>query len=310
MSAGVRALGSETEIRKEKLIEPIFLLDGENKTQDILSMPGIFRMSEDVALKHIEDSLRLGIRAFILFPAVEESFKDSEGSYSYSKNNFYLRIIKTLKRELPEAVLISDVALDPYSSDGHDGIVKDGKIVNDETLDVLGKMSLAQAEAGIDILGPSDMMDGRVAYLRDALDTARFTDVAIMSYTAKYASAFYGPFRDALDSKPKFGDKKTYQMDAANAREALREARLDTAEGADYLMVKPALAYLDIIYRLKEASTLPIVCYNVSGEYAMVKAAGAKGWIDPTRARDEMLLAFFRSGADAVITYFAREFVQ
>jgi porphobilinogen synthase len=200
------------------------------------------------------------------------------------------------------------VALDPYSSDGHDGIVKDGKILNDETLVVLGKMSLAQAEAGIDILGPSDMMDGRVAFLRNALDTEGFSDVGIMSYTAKYASAFYGPFRDALQSAPKFGDKKTYQMNPANVREALREARLDSEEGADYLMVKPALAYLDIIHRIREVSDLPVVCYNVSGEYAMIKAAGEKGWLDAARARDEMLLSFFRAGADSVITYFAREY--
>lgn len=307
-SEGIRSLTRETRVDVAKLIEPLFLIDGNNRSEEIKSMPGIFRYTEDLALKHTEASLKLGIKSFILFPAVEDSLKDSQGSYSYSSKNFYLRIIRSLKKNFPEAVLISDVALDPYSSDGHDGIVKDGKILNDETLEVLGKMSLAQAEAGIDILGPSDMMDGRVGYLRDALDSGNFTDVGIMSYCAKYASAFYGPFRDALASAPKFGDKKTYQMDPANAVEALREARLDAAEGADFLMVKPALAYLDIIRRIKDASDLPVVCYNVSGEYAMVKAAAANGWLDGTRARDEMLLAFFRAGADAVISYFAHEF--
>lgn len=308
ISAGVRALAEETYIRTDKLIEPLFLLDGTNKAKEIKSMPGIFRLSLDNALAHVERSLKLGLRSFILFPAVDDALKDKTGSYSYAKENFYLKIIRELKSKFPEAVLISDVALDPYSSDGHDGIVKDGKILNDETLVVLGKMSLAQAEAGIDILGPSDMMDGRVAFLRNALDTEGFSDVGIMSYTAKYASAFYGPFRDALQSAPKFGDKKTYQMNPANVREALREARLDSDEGADYLMVKPALAYLDIIHRIRETSDLPVVCYNVSGEYAMVKAAGDKGWLDPVRARDEMLLSFFRAGADSVITYFAREY--
>lgn len=308
ISAGVRDLVRESSVQVNKLIEPLFLVDGRNRKEEIGSMPGIYRLSEDLALAHVETSLSLGIGSFILFPAVADSLKDQHGSYSYQPNNFYLRIIRSLKKNFPEAVLISDVALDPYSSDGHDGIVRDGKIVNDETLEVLGKMSLAQADAGIDILGPSDMMDGRVGYLRDALDSGGFTDVGIMSYCAKYASAFYGPFRDALDSAPKFGDKKTYQMDPANAVEALREARLDTAEGADFLMVKPALAYLDVIHRIKQASDLPVVCYNVSGEYAMVKAAAQKGWLDGARARDEMLLSFFRAGADAVITYFAREF--
>ncbi|HNL11473.1 MAG TPA: porphobilinogen synthase, partial [Turneriella sp.] len=216
-SAGVRALTSETRIDVAKLIEPLFLIDGAARSEEIRSMPGIFRFTEDLALRHVESSLKLGIRSFILFPAVEDALKDSVGSYSYNPKNFYLRIIRSLKQHFPEAVLISDVALDPYSSDGHDGIVRNGRIVNDETLEVLGKMSLAQAEAGIDILGPSDMMDGRVGYLRDALDSGGFTDVGIMSYCAKYASAFYGPFRDALASAPKFGDKKTYQMDPANA---------------------------------------------------------------------------------------------
>lgn len=308
VSPGIRSLVRETQISVDKLIEPLFLIDGANKSEEIKSMPGISRLSEDLALKHMEKSLSLGITSFILFPAVEDALKDSTGSYSWSEKNFYLRIIRAMKKTFPQAVLISDVALDPYSSDGHDGFVENGEIVNDYTLDLLAKMSLAQAEAGIDILGPSDMMDGRVGFLRETLDKAGFTQTGIMSYTAKYASAFYGPFRDALASAPKFGDKKTYQMNPANTTEALREARLDAAEGADFLMVKPALAYLDIIRRLKDASDLPIVCYNVSGEYAMVKAAAANGWLDGNRARDEMLLSFFRAGADAVISYFAHEY--
>jgi porphobilinogen synthase len=203
---------------------------------------------------------------------------------------------------------MSDVAMDPYSSDGHDGLVIDGEIKNDETLEILAKMALAQAAAGVDIIGPSDMMDGRVGFIRDELDTAGFTNVSIMSYTAKYASAFYGPFRDALDSAPKFGDKKTYQMNPANSREALMEAQLDLEEGADILMVKPALSYLDIIKSLHDNFNLPIAAYNVSGEYAMVKAAAAKGWIDGDRVRDEMLLSMKRAGAKIILTYFAKEF--
>jgi porphobilinogen synthase len=307
-SDGIRRLAEEHQVRTDKLIEPLFLLDGQGAAEGIPSMPGIFRLSEELALQHVEKSLNLGIYSFILFPVVAESLKDSAGSYSYAPENFYLRIIANIKKTFPETVLISDVALDPYSSDGHDGIVVDGKIANDQTLDVLGQMAVAQAAAGIDIIGPSDMMDGRVAHIRAALDARGHTETGIMSYTAKYASAFYGPFRDALASAPKFGDKKTYQMNPANIREALREAALDTSEGADYLMVKPALAYLDVIRKIRDASTLPVVCYNVSGEYAMVKAAAEKKWLDGDKARDEMLLSFFRAGADAVITYFAREY--
>ncbi|MCX7633202.1 MAG: porphobilinogen synthase [Turneriella sp.] len=309
-TAAVRNLVHENRVIIEKLIEPIFLLSGHGRSEEIPSMPGIQRLSTELALRHIEQSLKLGIQSFILFPVVPEEKKDKIGSYSYQPENFYLQAIRAVKSRFPEALLISDVALDPYSSDGHDGIVQDGKILNDETLGVLGKMALAQAEAGIDILGPSDMMDGRVGYLREVLDAHGFTETGIMSYTAKYASAFYGPFRDALNSAPRFGDKKSYQMDPANAREALREARLDQNEGADFLMVKPALAYLDVIAKIKANTDLPVVCYNVSGEYAMVKAAGERGWLDAEKVRDEMLLAFFRAGADAVITYFAREVAQ
>lgn len=254
--------------------------------------------------------MNLGLRSFVLFPAVEDALKDREATYSWSRDNFYLRIIRQVKKEFPECCLASDVAMDPYSSDGHDGLVENGNIVNDDTLPILARMAVAQAEAGIDIIGPSDMMDGRVGYLREAMDQAGHSQVGIMSYCAKYASAMYGPFRDALSSAPKFGDKKTYQMDPANQREALREAALDEAEGADFLMVKPALMYLDVIHLLSEHTALPIAAYNVSGEYAMLKAAAERGWLDHDRAMNEMLLSIRRAGATAILTYFAKEYAE
>ncbi|MBT1690724.1 porphobilinogen synthase [Dawidia soli] len=309
-SAAIRALVEETKVTTDDLIFPIFLLDGKNQKVEVASMPGIFRLSTDLVLKEVEECLNLGIRAFDIFPVVEESLKDKTATKSYDPNFFYLRALREVKKQFPEACIMTDVAMDPYSSDGHDGLVEEGKIVNDETLEILGKMALAQAETGIDILGPSDMMDGRVGYLREVLDSNGFTDVSIMSYTAKYASGFYNPFRDALDSAPKFGDKKTYQMNPANSREAMIEAALDTEEGADFLMVKPALAYLDIIKLLKDNSDLPIAAYNVSGEYSMVKAAAQKGWLDGERVAKEMLLSMKRAGADIILTYFAKEFAQ
>jgi porphobilinogen synthase len=306
----IRSHARETNISVDNLIYPLFVVDGQNKKSEVKSLPGQFRLSLDHLLREVEECMNLGVKTFDLFPAVDDSLKDAFGSYGYSSNNFYLKYIKEVKSRFPEAQIMTDVAMDPYSSDGHDGIVKDGKILNDETLEVLGKMSVAQAEAGADIIGPSDMMDGRVAYIREELDMAGFTDVSIMSYTAKYASAFYGPFRDALDSAPKFGDKKTYQMDPANKREALVEAELDYIEGADYLMVKPALCYLDVIHMLKEEYPIPIAAYNVSGEYAMLKAAAQNGWIEHDRAMTEMLLSIRRAGADVILTYFAKEFAQ
>jgi porphobilinogen synthase len=298
----------ETRVTTDDLIFPLFLIDGKNQKSEVASMPGIFRLSADLMLKEIEACLKLGIRAFDVFPAVEDQYKDAIASRSYDSNFFYLRALREIKKQFPEACIMTDVAMDPYSSDGHDGLVKNGKIMNDETLEILGKMTLAQAETGIDILGPSDMMDGRVGYMRQVLDQNGFTDVSIMSYCAKYASGFYNPFRDALDSAPKFGDKKTYQMNPANRNEALIEAELDTEEGADFLMVKPALAYLDVIRLLKDNSSLPITAYNVSGEYSMVKAAAQKGWLDSDRVMREMLLSIKRAGADIILTYFAKEF--
>lgn len=300
----------ETVVTTRDLIFPLFLIDGTSQRTEVASMPGIFRLSLDLMLKEVEECLTLGIHTFDIFPAVEDQWKDSRATKSYDPGFFYLKALREIKKKFPEAVIMTDVAMDPYSSDGHDGLVKDGKIVNDETLDILGKMALAQANTGIDILGPSDMMDGRVGYIRSILDENGFTDVSIMSYTAKYASGFYNPFRDALDSAPKFGDKKTYQMNPANRREALTEARLDTQEGADFLMVKPALAYLDIIRLLRDNSDLPIAAYNVSGEYSMIKAAAQKGWLDGDRVMKETLLSIKRAGADIILTYFAKEFAK
>jgi porphobilinogen synthase len=288
----------------------MFMVEGREQKIPITSMPGIFRWSGDLLLHEIEECLNLGIHSFVLFPALPDHKKDPLASISYHADNFYLQVIYDIKKRFPEACLMSDVAMDPYSSDGHDGLVRNGKIVNDETLPILARMAVAQAEAGIDIIGPSDMMDGRVGVIREALDEAGFYETSIMSYTAKYASAFYGPFREALDSAPKSGDKKTYQKDPANKLEALREAALDMSDGADFLMVKPALCYLDIIHLLKENADVPISAYNVSGEYAMIKAAANQGWIQYERAMPEMLLSIRRAGADIVLTYFAKEFAQ
>jgi len=300
----------ETEVKTADLIYPLFIVNGNNIKDEIKSMPNVFRWSLDLLLKEIEECLKLGITNFILFPAVEDQLKNTEASYSYNSQNFYLKAITAIKKAFPECCLMSDVAMDPYSSDGHDGLVENGKIVNDKTLPILAKMSIAQAESGIDIIGPSDMMDGRIGYIRDALDTAGHQEVSIMSYTAKYASAFYGPFRDALDSAPKSGDKKTYQMDPANKKEALIEAELDTLEGADFLMVKPALCYLDVIQTLKNNMDLPIAAYNVSGEYAMIHAASEKGWLDYNATFQESLLSIKRAGADVILSYFTKDFAK
>ncbi|MEO9872228.1 porphobilinogen synthase [Ekhidna sp.] len=307
VSAAIRDLTQETVLTTNDFIFPLFLLEGKNKKSEIASMPGIFRLSEDLILKEIEFCLKAGIKGFDIFPVVDEKYKDKSATRSYDPDFFYLKTLTKIKKEFPEALIVTDVAMDPYSSDGHDGIVEDGKILNDETLDILGQMALAQADTGVDMIGPSDMMDFRVGYLRNVLDEQGFTDTGIMSYTAKYASAFYGPFRDALDSAPKFGDKKTYQMNPANSDEALIEAQLDFNEGADVLMVKPALAYLDIIHRLKSNFNIPIAAYNVSGEYAMIKASAQKGWLDGERAMMESLLSIKRAGADMILTYFAKE---
>ena len=309
-SAAIRAMVEETQVNPQDLIFPLFLLEGAQDRIEVDSMPGIYRLGIDHLLKEIEECLKLGVAVFDVFPVVPEHYKDKMATRSYDPDFFYLKALETIKRDFPEAAIMTDVAMDPYSSDGHDGIVENGEILNDETLEVLGKMALAQAATGIDIIGPSDMMDGRVGYIREVLDAQGYKHVSIMSYTAKYASAFYGPFRDALDSAPKSGDKKTYQMNPANQREAIIEADLDVEEGADFLMVKPALAYLDVIKLLKDNYATPITAYNVSGEYAMLKAAGERGWLDYERVMAETLLSIKRAGADAILTYHAKEFAQ
>lgn len=306
----IRRMVQETYVSADNLIFPLFIIEGNNEKSEVSSMPGIYRHSIDNLLREVESCMKLGLKSFDLFPNIEESLKDKFATESYRDGNLYVRAISEVKKNFPEACVITDVAMDPYSSDGHDGIVENGEILNDETLEILGRMSLAHAEAGADIIAPSDMMDGRVAYIRSVLDDNRFTNVSIMSYTAKYASAFYGPFRDALNSAPKFGDKKTYQMNPANQREALIEADLDEAEGADFLMVKPALPYLDVIKLLKDNTELPIAAYNVSGEYAMIKAAIQKGWLNEQRAITEVLTSIRRAGATAILTYHAKEVLE
>jgi porphobilinogen synthase len=300
----------ETTLSVSDLIFPIFLIEGQNQTSEVSSMPGIYRYSLDLLLEEIAACVDLGIRSFDLFPNISESLKDKYATESHNMEGLYIRAVQQIKHNFPDICLMTDVAMDPYSSDGHDGIVENGEILNDETLHILGRMALAQARAGADIIGPSDMMDGRVGYLRELLDDEGFAHVSIMSYCAKYASAFYGPFRDALNSAPKFGDKKTYQMNPANSREALVEAELDYDEGADFLMVKPALPYLDVIKLLNQNFDIPIAAYNVSGEYAMIKAAAQKGWLDNDRAMVECLMGIKRAGAKVILTYFAKEFAQ
>jgi porphobilinogen synthase len=306
----IRNLVEQNSLSLNDFIYPVFVLEGENKALEIASMPGIYRLSIDRMLDEIAACVDLGIKAFAPFPVIAEDKKDRFAQESYNPDNVFLQFIAAVKKNFPDVVLMTDVAMDPYSSDGHDGLVDNGEILNDATLEILGKMALAQARAGADIIGPSDMMDGRVGFIRDYLDRNGFSQVGIMAYTAKYASAFYGPFRDALDSAPKKGDKKTYQMNPANSREALVEAELDTLEGADYLMVKPGLPYLDIIKLLRDNSHLPIAAYNISGEYAMIKAAAQNGWIDGEKAMLEVLLSFKRAGADIILSYFAKEFAQ
>lgn len=307
-AAAIRSLIQENILSVNDLIAPVFVMEGKGEQVAIASLPGQSRMTIDLLVDHVKRLLSLGIGCISLFPAVPSNLKSKDAKEAYNPDGLNQRAIKAVKDACPDLLVMSDIALDPYSSDGHDGLVDDkGEILNDQTLEVLGKMAQVQANAGADIVGPSDMMDGRVGFIRKCLDESGFYNTIIMSYTAKYASAFYGPFRDALDSAPKAGDKKTYQMDYANVREALRELRLDEQEGADIVMVKPGLCYLDVIAKIRENTNLPVAAYNVSGEYAMVKAAAANGWIDGTKVMVEMLTGFKRAGADMILTYFAQE---
>lgn len=303
----IRRLVRETQLRVDDLIYPLFVMEGENATVEIPSMPGTYRYTQDLLVKEAKEAVELGIPAIALFPALPDAKKDPTGRESCNPNGLVQTTVRALKQTVPDLIVITDVALDPFSSDGHDGIVKDGIVLNDESVEVLVQMALSQAEAGADIVAPSDMMDGRIGAIRDALDNYGYTDVGILAYSAKYASAYYGPFRDALESAPKFGDKKTYQMDPANTIEAMREVDLDIMEGADMVMVKPALAYLDIIRMLRQQTNMPIAAYNVSGEYAMIKAAAQNGWLDEEKVVLETLLAIKRAGADAILTYFAKD---
>ncbi|MGL4464010.1 MAG: porphobilinogen synthase [Planctomycetia bacterium] len=306
-NAVVRGFVRETHLSADSFVYPLFIheLPGD---ASIASMPGCRRLGFDGLMAEVGAAVAAGVGAVVMFPNVADGLKTPAGDEARNPDGLIPRRIRELKREFPSLQIVTDVALDPYSSDGHDGVVgPDGRILNDETVEVLCKQALTQAAAGADVVAPSDMMDGRVGALRRALDAAGHADVSILSYTAKYASAFYGPFRDALESAPRFGDKKTYQMDPANAREALRELALDEAEGADLVMVKPAGPYLDVIRRLRDATTLPVAAYQVSGEYAMLKAAAANGWLDERRAVLESLLSIRRAGADLILTYYARQ---
>ncbi len=307
-TAALRRMVRETQLSVNDLIYPLFVVEGKGQKVEVTSMPGCYRYSLDLLLKEVAAAFELGINAVALFPVIPEAKKDDTGSESYNPEGLVQQTVQAIKQALPEIVVITDVALDPFTTHGHDGLVdENGIILNDPTVEVLVKMALSQAASGADMVAPSDMMDGRVGAIRQALDTQGYIDVGILAYSAKYASAYYGPFRDALDSTPKFGDKKTYQMDAANTKEALKEIALDVVEGADIVMVKPALAYLDIIHQVRDSTQLPVAAYNVSGEYSMIKAAAQYGWIDEKQVILESLTSIKRAGADLILTYFAKE---
>jgi porphobilinogen synthase len=304
-SASLRELVQETTLTATDFLVPLFVVEGKNIKQEINSMPGYYRYSLDLVVEEAKKLYDLGIRGVLLFIKAPDKEKDNSGAAALNPNGLMQRSIRAIKKAVPELVICSDVALDPYSSYGHDGIVEDGKILNDATVEVLAQVALSHAESGADIIAPSDMMDGRVLKIREALERASFVDTAIMSYSAKYASSFYGPFRDALDSAPGFGDKKSYQMNVANRKEALAETQQDIAEGADIVMVKPGMAYLDIVRELANEVSVPVAVYQVSGEYAMLKAAAEKGWLDHDAVMMEQLMAFKRAGASLIVSYHA-----
>ncbi|MFS0765178.1 porphobilinogen synthase [Peribacillus phoenicis] len=306
-SAGMRALVRETQLHKEDLIYPIFVIDGENVKNEINSMPGIHQLSMDNLGAEMDEVVSLGIKSVILFGVPFDHDKDEQGTGAFHHNGLVQEATRFIKKQYPDVIVIADTCLCEYTSHGHCGVVEGEKILNDASLDLLAKTAISQAEAGADIIAPSNMMDGFVAAIRAGLDEAGYEDIPIMSYAVKYASAFYGPFRDAANGAPQFGDRKTYQMDPANRLEAFREAESDVAEGADFLIVKPALSYMDIIRDVKNNFNLPIVSYNVSGEYSMVKAAAQNGWIDEKAIVMEMLTGLKRAGSDLIITYFSKE---
>tara|TARA_B100001029_G_C15054777_1_gene453508 strand:- start:901 stop:1884 length:984 start_codon:yes stop_codon:yes gene_type:complete len=304
----IRRLIRENHIQKDDLIYPLFVRNGKKLKVEISSMPGVYHFSPDSILKEVESLLELGLDRIILFGIPND--KNETGSEAYSKNGIIQQTIKDIKTQFPEMYIISDVCMCEYTDHGHCGIIKNNEIQNDITLNFLQKQVISHAEAGVDMVAPSGMIDGMVNAIRNTLDEQKFYNIPIMSYTVKYASSFYGPFRQAAESKPQFGNRKNYQMDTANCREALKEAKLDIKEGADIIMVKPAMAYMDIIKKLKDSTNLPIAAYNVSGEYSMIKAAEEKGWINGNKVRDELLLSLKRAGADIIITYFAKEIIQ
>ncbi|CAH0273587.1 porphobilinogen synthase [Peribacillus simplex] len=306
-SAGMRALVRETQLHKEDLIYPIFVIDGENVKNEINSMPGIYQLSMDNLGAEMDEVVSLGIKSVILFGIPFDHDKDEQGTGAFHHNGLVQEATRYIKKQYPEVIVIADTCLCEYTSHGHCGVVEGEKILNDASLDLLAKTAISQAEAGADIIAPSNMMDGFVAAIRTGLDEAGYEDIPIMSYAVKYSSAFYGPFRDAANGAPQFGDRKTYQMDPANRLEAFREAESDVAEGADFLIVKPALSYMDIIRDVKNNFNLPVVSYNVSGEYSMVKAAAQNGWIDEKAIVMEMLTGLKRAGSDLIITYFSKE---
>jgi porphobilinogen synthase len=308
-NATIRGMVRETRVNRDGLVMPMFIVDGHDVVQPIGSMPGIARLSVDAAVREARALDAVGVKAVLLFGIPD--FKDAYATSNYDPNGVVQRAARALKDAIPHLLVIADLCNCEYTDHGHCGLLDEtGDVDNDRTLELLAKTALTYAQAGVDVIAPSDMMDGRVAAIRTALDGEGFTKTAIMSYAAKYASAFYGPFREAADSTPAFGDRRTYQMDPANAREALREVALDVAEGADIVMVKPALAYMDLIRRVRESVELPVACYNVSGEFAMVKAAAERGWIDEDRIVDELLTGFARAGADIIITYFAKDYLR
>ncbi len=306
----IRSLVAETILTPNDFIVPLFIDEGENVETEIASMPNYYRRSIDLTVKDVKELWSMGIKSVLLFIKCKDELKDNTGKEAWNKNGLMQRSIKAIKDAVPEMYVMTDVALDPYSSYGHDGIVENGEIVNDPTVEALVKMSISHAEAGADMVAPSDMMDGRIGAIRKGLEENGFTKTGIMAYSAKYASCFYGPFRDALDSAPGFGDKKTYQMDYANRIEAVREAQMDVEEGADIVMVKPGLPYLDIVREVKNSVDVPVSVYNISGEYAMIKAAAKMGWIDEDKAILETLTSFKRAGADLIATYFAKDAVR
>lgn len=310
VTPSIRSLVAETALSPNDFIAPLFIDEGKEVAYEIPSMPGYYRYSIDLTIKEVKELWSLGIKSILLFVKANDDVKDNTGKEAWNPDGLMQRSIKAIKDAVPEMIVMTDVALDPYSIYGHDGIVKDSEIVNDETVEALVKMSLSHAQAGADLVAPSDMMDGRIAAIRKELELNNFTKVGIMSYSAKYASCFYGPFRDALDSAPGFGDKKTYQMDYANRREAIRETMMDIEEGADIVMVKPAMAYLDIIREIKNAVDVPVSAYHVSGEYAMIKAAAKMGWLNEEKAIIESLTSIKRAGADIIATYFAKDAVK